>query len=146
MITIDEPEPPANRAALTRFLRSAQKAVGVDGEVSVLITSSREMRRLNKLFRKKDKPTDVLSFPAESAAGEDLLGDIAISAEIAHANADRLGHSYETELRILMLHGLLHLAGYDHEQDSGHMAELEAKLRAKLKLPVGLIERARATA
>ena len=71
-------------------------------------------------------------------------GDIAISAEIAEQNAAELGHSTETELRILILHGLLHLAGYDHEADNGEMRVRETKLRQQLKLPTGLIERAHA--
>ena len=84
------------------------------GDVSIRITSSREMRELNRRFRKKNKPTDVLSFPSNLPK---WAGDIAISAEIAASNAAELGHSTETELKILILHGLLHLAGYDHETD-----------------------------
>ena len=109
------------------------------GEVNIRITSSREMQELNRRFRKKNKPTDVLSFPSGLPK---LAGDIAISAEIAAANAAELGHSTETELKILILHGLLHLAGYDHETDDGEMQAREAELRQHLKLPVGLIERA----
>jgi probable rRNA maturation factor len=108
------------------------------GAVNIRITSSREMRELNRRFRKKNTPTDVLSFPANMPK---LAGDIAISAEIAGANAAALGHSTETELKVLILHGLLHLAGYDHESDDGEMGTREAKLRALLRLPVGLIER-----
>ena len=126
---------------LQRFLRAAQRAVGISGEVNVLITSDAEMRRLNQEFRGKDKPTDVLSFPAAQNRKFKLAGDIAISREIARSNAKALGHSLETECKILLLHGLLHLAGYDHESDKGKMAALEQKLRAKLKLPTGLIER-----
>jgi probable rRNA maturation factor len=124
--------------ALTLFATKAKRAVGARGELSIRITSSAEMRALNRRFRRKNKPTDVLSFPAETPR---LAGDIAISAEIAAANADALGHSVDTELKILILHGLLHLVGYDHETDAGEMQAEEAKLRRRLKLPVGLIER-----
>ena len=124
--------------ALNRFLARARRAAGLKGAVNVLLTSSAEMKRLNRRFRGKDKPTDVLSFPADAL---ELAGDIAISAEIAAANADQLGHSVDTELKILILHGLLHLAGYDHETDAGEMQAQEARLRRRLNLPVGLIER-----
>jgi probable rRNA maturation factor len=144
----DHPEPAPD---LSRFLRAAQESVGLSGEVSVRIVSDAEMRRLNREFRGKDKSTDVLSFPAyhngnsRGRRGKAHLykaaGDIAISANIARANAKALGHSFEVELKILLLHGLLHLAGQDHEFDKGEMAALEQNLRAKLKLPIGLIER-----
>lgn len=109
--------------------------------MNVLITSNAKMRRLNREFRGKDKPTDVLSFPAAPNGNLKLAGDIAISKEIAQTNSKTLGHPLETELKVLLLHGLLHLAGHDHETDQGDMAALEQKLRAKLKLPTGLIER-----
>jgi probable rRNA maturation factor len=125
--------------ALALFTARARRAIGLRGEVNVCVTSNREMRELNRRFRKKDKPTDVLSFPSVIDA---VAGDLAISTDIAAANAAALGHSTETELRILILHGLLHLAGYDHETDSGEMQARELKLRRQLKLPVGLIERA----
>ena len=139
----DHPAPNSRNKtpALQRFLRAAQREVGIPGEVNVLITSNAEMRRLNRDFRGKDKPTDVLSFPATQNGKVRLVGDIAISREIARRNAKVLGHSVETEHKILLLHGLLHLAGHDHEKDSGEMAVLEQKLRAKLTLPTGLIER-----
>lgn len=107
----------------------------------MLVTSSREMRRLNQRFRQNDTPTDVLSFPAISAGGNGFAGDIAISADIAAENAQRLGHSAAAEIKILALHGVLHLAGYDHERDHGRMAGKEARLRRILALPVALIER-----
>ena len=128
-------------AELQRFLRKAQRMVGISGEVSVLVTSSAKMRRMNREFRGKDKSTDVLSFPAAQNGRVKIAGDIAISKEIARSNARALGHSLETELKVLLLHGLLHLAGHDHEKDQGKMASLEQELRAKLKLPTGLIER-----
>lgn len=96
------------------------------------------MQRLNRRFRKKNKATDVLSFPSKTAG---VAGDIAISLEIAASNAAVLGHSLAAEVKILILHGMLHLAGYDHESDDGEMLAREAGLRQLLKLPVGLIER-----
>ena len=128
-------------ARLLRFLADARKAAGIRGEVSVLLTSSRRMRTLNRMFRDKDKPTDVLSFPAVEAVNRRFAGDIAISLDIAGENAKRLGHSVEDETRVLILHGLLHLAGYDHEIDNGEMAKREARLRSRLGLPLSLIER-----
>jgi probable rRNA maturation factor len=127
--------------ALNLFAAKAQRAVGLRGEVNVRIASNRELRELNLRFRRKNRPTDVLSFPSETPR---LAGDIAISGEIAAANAVEMGHTPQTELKVLILHGLLHLAGYDHETDGGEMRTREATLRRKLGLPVGLIERAHA--
>jgi len=135
---MSDPDHPAD-SQIEIFLRRAQRAVGIRGEVNVLITSNNQMRRLNRNFRVKDKATDVLSFPA--AQNGKIAGDIAISRDIARQNAKTLGHSLNTEVKILLLHGLLHLAGYDHESDNGEMAALEQKLRAKLQLPTSLIER-----
>ena len=117
----------------------ALAALGIAGDVNISITSNREMQALNRRFRKKNKATDVLSFPSETPG---IAGDIAISLEIAAENASELGHSLATEIEILILHGMLHLAGFDHEIDEGEMHERETALRQKLKLPVGLIERA----
>jgi probable rRNA maturation factor len=97
-----------------------------------LIAQDADLRELNRKFRGQDYPTDVLSFPPE---------DIAISFDRAAAQAAELGHSLEDELRILMLHGLLHLAGMDHETDSGAMKRTEVRWRRRLALPSGLIER-----
>ncbi len=127
-----------SRPALERFVAQAQRAVGLRGEVNLLVAGSAELRRLNRDFRHKDKPTDVLSFPAIS---REFAGDIAISTDIARANARRLGHSTDQELRVLALHGLLHLAGYDHESDRGQMRRKEERLRAALGLPTALIAR-----
>ena len=127
-----------SRLRLERFLASARRAAGVSGEVNVLATGSAEMRRLNRRFRGKDGATDVLSFPAP---GKDAGGEVAICVPMAARNARRLGHSAEKEMQILILHGVLHLAGYDHELDNGQMARREAKLRRALGLPAGLIER-----
>jgi len=128
--------------ALRRFLARARRAAGLKGGVNVLLTSSAEMKSLNRRFRGEDQPTDVLSFPAEPGAQEQFVGEIAISAEIAAQNARALGHSPAAEVKILVLHGVLHLRGYDHECDNGRMARREKQLRAKLRLPLGLIERA----
>ncbi|HXY77847.1 MAG TPA: rRNA maturation RNase YbeY [Candidatus Acidoferrales bacterium] len=130
--------------ALRRFVARARRAAGVQGAVNVLVTSSAELKSLNRRFRGEDKPTDVLSFPAEPGAQKQLAGEIAISAEIAAQNARALGHSPAEEIKILVLHGVLHLRGYDHECDNGRMARREKQLRAKLHLPLGLIERATA--
>jgi len=125
-----------NAAQLQRFARRAQTLARVKGEVDILISSNKRLRDLNRRFRRKDKATDVLSFPRPSG------GDIAISAQIAFENAQRYGHSLANELKILVLHGMLHLAGYDHESDNGRMAHAESRLRSQLKLPASLIERA----
>lgn len=135
MIIFDKPVDGVSHAGLQRFARRAQELAGVKGEVAILITSRRKMQALNRSFRKKDKPTDVLSFPRPQG------GDIAICAEIARQNAGRLGHSFTEEIKVLVLHGMLHLAGYDHETDRGEMAGKEARLRSRLKLPVSLIQR-----
>ncbi|HYW37672.1 MAG TPA: rRNA maturation RNase YbeY [Terriglobales bacterium] len=128
--------------ALDRFVARARRAAGLKGVVNVLVTSSAEMKSLNRRFRGKDTATDVLSFPAEPGAQKQFAGEIAISAEIASQNARALGHSPAAEVKILVLHGVLHLRGYDHECDNGQMARREKQLRAKLHLPLGLIERA----
>ena len=124
--------------ALSRFATQAQRALALGGEVNVSITSTNQMRSLNRRFRGRNKATDVLSFPSQTPG---VAGDIAISLEIAARNADAFGHDLATEVKILILHGMLHLAGYDHEIDDGEMQEREASLRQKFKLPVGLIER-----
>ena len=141
MIEIAKPVKGIREAQLLRFLGDARKAAGIRGEVSVLLTSSRRMRALNRMFRGKDKPTDVLSFPAIDEVSRKFAGDIAISLDIARDNAKRLGHNIEDEARVLILHGLLHLAGYDHETDNGEMAQRESRLRSRLGLPLSLIER-----
>jgi probable rRNA maturation factor len=129
-----------SKSGLARFLNRARVAVGLEGEVEVLLSSDAELKRLNKAFRGKNKATDVLSFPAPEEAG-DVAGDLAISLETAQRQADEHGHSLRDEVRVLMLHGLLHLDGEDHETDKGEMAGREARLRGELRLPSGLIER-----
>jgi probable rRNA maturation factor len=150
MITIEPPrgmdkDAGLGRAALLKFLRLARAAVGLEGEVHVLLADDVTLRRLNRQFRGKDKATDVLSFPADAQGvfhGEKkLAGDLAISVETAARQAKRFGHTLKDEVRVLLLHGLLHLAGFDHEQDEGQMAVRERELRSELGLPGGLIER-----
>jgi probable rRNA maturation factor len=130
--------------SLALFLRKARPALRLRGQVSVLLTTDAAIRKLNRQFRGKNKATDVLSFPADAfiQQHQKIAGDLAISVETARNQADACGHSLGTELKILMLHGLLHLAGYDHETDNGEMAKREGALRAKFELPLGLIERA----
>ena len=118
-----------SKSGLARFLNRARAAVELSGEVDVLLTSDAELKRLNKAFRGKNKATDVLSFPAPDEA-ENIAGDVAISLEAALRQAAEHGHSLRDEVRVLMLHGLLHLAGEDHETDTGEMAAREAGLRA----------------
>jgi probable rRNA maturation factor len=132
---------PAART-LARFLTEAQAAVRLKGDVTVLLTTDAALRKLNRNFRGKDQATDVLSFPAEGIGAEEIAGDLAISLPTALRHAVEQGHSLSTEIKVLILHGLLHLAGYDHEADNGKMARRERLLRARLNLPQGLIERA----
>ena len=129
--------------ALDRFVARARRAAGLRAAVNVLVTSNAELRELNRRFRGKDQATDVLSFPALPGLKPRYAGDIAISAEIAAHNARTLGHTAAEEIKILALHGILHLRGYDHERDRGKMARREEKLRRDLRLPIALIERGR---
>jgi probable rRNA maturation factor len=128
-------------SGLTRFLNRARTAIGLLGAVDVILTGDSTLRQLNKSFRGKDKPTDVLSFPAPSEFAARHAGDLAISLETASLQAKIYGHTLRDEVRILLVHGLLHLSGEDHETDSGQMATREAKLRRELRLPATLIER-----
>jgi probable rRNA maturation factor len=134
-----------SESALDHFLLRARRAAGLQGSVNVLVTGSAALRTLNRQFRGHDKATDVLSFPAFSAPGTRRnarpAGEIAVSADVAMQNAIRLGHSAVAEIKILVLHGILHLAGMDHERDNGTMARKEQKLRRALRLPAALIER-----
>lgn len=130
------------RRTLTTFLADATEAVRIKGQVSVLLAGDRRVRQLNREFRHKDQSTDVLSFPAPQSPGADsVAGDLAISVETAARQAEAFGHPLAVELQILILHGLLHLAGYDHERDSGQMARKETALRRRFDLAAGLIER-----
>lgn len=108
------------------------------GEVTVALVSDARMRTLNRSYRNKDYATDVLSFPSHDTP---YLGDIVIATGVAQRQADDVGHSVNTELKVLALHGLLHLLGYDHETDAGEMARVEARLRKKAGLAEGLISR-----
>ena len=127
--------------ALARFVTRAGRAARLHGAVNVLLTSNSELRALNSRFRGKDRPTDVLSFPPVFGLVSAFAGDVAISAEMAAHNARLLGHSPAEEVKILTLHAMLHLAGYDHERDDGEMAHTEERLRKSLGLPIGLIHR-----
>ena len=109
------------------------------GALAIAIVSDARVRALNRRYRRKDRATDVLSFPADAPG---VLGDVVIASGVAARQARRAGHSLGTELRVLALHGLLHLLGYDHERDDGQMARLERRLRHRGGLREGLIERA----
>jgi probable rRNA maturation factor len=144
MITIEPPpslKESLSRPSLMSFLNRARLAVGLTGQVEVLLADDPTLRRLNKSFRGKNKPTDVLSFPTPDEIAGTHAGDLAISLETAARQAATYGHSLHDEVRILLLHGLLHLSGLDHETDNGEMAAREATLRSKLKLSNTLIER-----
>ncbi len=128
---------------LERFLAKARRAAGLKGPVGLLLADDATLRMLNCNYRQKNEPTDVLSFPAGGpVAGGRLAGDLAISVETAQRQAEEHGHTLASELKILVLHGVLHLSGHDHERDDGAMERLERRLRRELGLPAGLIERA----
>jgi probable rRNA maturation factor len=137
---------PVRDGGLSRWL--ARVAPGrIRGEVAVALVSDAHIQKLNKQYRRKDTPTDVLSFPPDSTGPDSRassLGDIVIATGVARRQARDAAHSYQDELRVLALHGLLHLAGYDHDHahDAGRMARAEARLRKKGGLAAGLIERA----
>ncbi len=141
MVTIEKSLDRVSAQALHRFAERARRAAGVRGAVNVTLVSNRRMRRLHRLYRGKDSTTDVLSFPAIPAMVHDFAGDIIISAEAAARQARDFGHSAAHELKILILHGMLHLAGMDHETDAGEMARKEERLRRALNLRDGLIAR-----
>jgi probable rRNA maturation factor len=126
-----------DRSAIESFAETLRVRVARRREFHCLVTGDAELRSLNLTWRGQDAPTDVLSFPGEAP----YLGDIAISLARARAQAKRYGHSPEDEIRILMLHGVLHLRGLDHESDGGRMARAESRWRGILGLPAGLIER-----
>lgn len=134
--------PGLSRRSTRRFVKKLANEVAGGRPFGCLITSDAELRRLNRDFRRQDHTTDVLSFPAADAEG--FLGEIAISYPRAKEQAAGYGVSIQQEVEILLLHGLLHLLGMDHEKDRGRMARAEAQWRAALGLPCGLIERAHA--
>lgn len=129
-----------DKRALRSFARRLIQQVAGGHAFTCLITNDGELHRLNSHFLDHDYPTDVLSFPAASRNGN--LGEIAISSERAAAQAQEFGHTITDEIRILMLHGLLHLTGMDHEQDRGEMRRAEERWRAEFGLPGTLIARA----
>lgn len=128
---------------LRRWLARVAPARARGSLVVVLVTDA-QMRRLNRQFAGIDRATDVLTFPA-TVPRSDELGDVVIATEVAARQARRAGHPVRTELRVLALHGLLHVLGYDHHADGGTMARLERRLRSKGGLREGLIERAAAS-
>jgi probable rRNA maturation factor len=137
---------PVGVSELERFLQRVKKEIGLGKDcVAIRLVGDPEMTRLNETYRKRKGPTDVLSFPAavDSAkpgtlkqqvrkAGNGFLGDIAISPKVARRNAKSLGRQLPEELKVLILHGVLHLLGYDHETDRGEMERIEMGLRRKL--------------
>jgi probable rRNA maturation factor len=131
-----------NRSSLRAFSRKVCQEVAGGRAFTCLITSDPELSRLNAIFFGKDVPTDVMSFPA-SGPPHGWLGEIAISADRAREQAGHYGHSIEEEIRVLMLHGVLHLTGLDHVGDRGRMRRAETHWRKALGLPAGLIERSR---
>jgi probable rRNA maturation factor len=131
-----------NRAGIRCFAARLQREVAGGRPFECLIARDRELQRLNREFLGKDYPTDVLSFPSGSKDGP--LGEIAISADRAREQAGEFGHGVNEEIQILMLHGVLHLLGLDHERDRGRMRRAETKWRKALNLPAALIERAEA--
>src|SRR5712692_9889888 len=149
----DERGRPGAAPGLARWLARVAPP-RVRGSVGVAVVSDARIRQLNRRYRGVDHVTDVLSFPAELSLSpqrtrrtrrlvEKFLGDIVIARGVARRQARRAGHSERTELRLLALHGLLHLLGYDHERDNGRMLRLERSLRRKGGLREGLIERRR---
>jgi len=149
---------PVRDGGLARWL-SAVCPSRVRGDVAVALVTDAYIHKLNSQYRRKDRPTDVLSFPADNGTripdpgsqipdlgsrhSKRFLGDIVIATGIARRQAREARHSYQAELRVLALHGLLHLLGYDHDSahDEGRMARVETRLRRRGGLPAGLIER-----
>ena len=117
-------------ARLRRVLHGAAEALRVEGEVALVLAGDRLVHRLNRQYRGKDRPTDVLSFPGDGAEGS--LGDIVISLDTAARNARGLGRTLPQELDVLALHGFLHVLGHDHETDDGTMDRIERRLRRRL--------------
>ncbi len=111
-----------------------------DREIELILTNDEEIRQINLSFRGKDKSTDVLSFPLEPLPSFPL-GSIMISVDRAKTVANRLGHSVEEEVALLFTHGLLHLLGFDHEEDNGQMRDKEISVLRHFNLPESLIVR-----
>lgn len=130
------------KRSLTTFARTASSRVLAGSAFTCVISDDKELQHLNRTFLGHNYATDVLSFPP--GEGDDASGEIIISAERAEAQAAEFGHHRTDEIKILMLHGLLHLAGMDHERDHGEMSRAENKWREELGLPAALIARAHA--
>jgi probable rRNA maturation factor len=128
-----------SRSKLNYFARQLQEYLVGGASFCCLISDDEELQALNKQFLEKDYPTDVLSFPSDGPYGS--VGDIAISWDRAKDQAAEYGHAIDQEIRILILHGVLHLMGMDHEKDGGEMARVEMDWRKRFKLPLGIIER-----
>ena len=134
------------RAAIADYVRLVLRAVGREvpaarhvGSVSVLIAGDEEMKRINRSFRRKNATTDVLTFPAdatyiEPGSSRRPLGDLIISIDQARRQARAEKHSLATEVRYLLLHGIIHALGFDHDADDGEMNQLEMEMRARLGL------------
>jgi probable rRNA maturation factor len=137
LITFRRPPAGFNRSAIETFAETLRTRVARGRDFHCLVTGDSELRKLNREFLGNDYPTDVLSFPGTPP----YLGDIAVSLGRARAQARRFGHSVEDEVRVLLLHGVLHLKGLDHESDNGQMARAEKRWRKLLNLPTALIER-----
>lgn len=138
-LLIERATPRIGRTALRAFAETLRHDLCAGRAFTCLLTGDKELRRLNRQFLGHGYTTDVLSFPAGEPMGP--LGDIAISLERAKAQAAEHGHRIEEEVRILLLHGVLHLVGHDHENDDGLMCRVESEWRRKYGLPGGLIER-----
>jgi probable rRNA maturation factor len=153
LVTVTDERGRLRSAALARWLAAAAPRAA-RGAVTVALVSDARVRALNRTYRRKDYATDVLSFPTDGESGSRVesgfsrttappfLGEIVIARGVARRQAREAGHGERTEWRVLALHGLLHLLGYDHETDRGEMVRLERRLRRRAGLRSGLIERA----
>jgi probable rRNA maturation factor len=141
VVVSDERGRPLRVRGLASWLRRVAP-VRARGTVGVALVSDARIRALNRTYRRKDYATDVLSFPSEDVERSGFLGEIVIARGVARRQSRAAAHPEATELRVLALHGLLHLLGYDHERDDGRMARAEQRLRRKGGLSDGLIERA----
>ena len=139
-LLIERATPRIGRTALKAFVDTLRRDLCSGRPFTCLLTGDKELKRLNRQFLGQNYATDVLSFPTGEPIGP--LGDIAISLERAKAQAAEYGHRIEQEVRILLLHGVLHLVGHDHETDEGEMRRVESRWRETYGLPGGLIERA----
>ncbi|MDQ2775401.1 MAG: rRNA maturation RNase YbeY [Acidobacteriota bacterium] len=143
--------PSEDKRALKAFAQTLQEHVARGRAFTCLVTNDKELRKLNQTFLGHDYATDVLSFPSAGKSdrlltravqqGMENIGELAISAERAATQAEKFGHSRLDEVRVLMLHGVLHLTGLDHERDRGKMGRAERKWRTEFQLPDTLIAR-----